>query len=75
MSKRNPIKSMSGNQWARLREYRNGHRRSYYILDATDKALLSRGLVEMMPRGIIHKITDLGRMVCDAYTEGQESTR
>lgn len=64
---------MSGNMWALLRLLRDAPQWCYEIRRQTRDALESRGLSEYRG-GCIH-ITDLGRRVCDAYTEGQESVR
>ena len=77
---KNPIKSMSGNMWAALRQAR---RLDCTFLSETacrtrrtTNALISRGLLERFNDSIgCYVITDLGRMVCDAFTEGQESVR
>ena len=67
MSKRNPILSMSGNMWALLRACRSGDSRAWAAAKpSTRAALVYRNL---MLAGVV---TDLGRMVCDAYTEGKE---
>jgi hypothetical protein len=81
MSKRNPIKSMSGNMWHALRELRRCGLIDLVFSDhvasqATWADLKSRGLAmdpesKAMP-GVFVEITDLGRMVCDAFTEGRE---
>ncbi len=59
---------MSGNMWARLRELRD--QTSIVIhRDRTQEALMCRGLSNW------NGLTELGRMVCDAFTEGQESVK
>ncbi len=77
MPKRNPVLSMSGNMWERLTKYRSGAlSRLARNKDRTDAALFDRKLIHVRAgNGFAAKfeITDLGRMVADAYHEGQES--
>lgn len=69
---------MSGNAWAALRAIRGV---DGYIPHPTAGALVTRGLISHVGIGFsgpqpkprnIWAITDLGRMVCDAFTEGKE---
>jgi len=76
---------MSGNMWAALRQIRKSGiadtAASYYrgvSGKGTWLGLMSRGLVvDALPHmcGELFEITPLGRMVCDAFTEGQESVK
>lgn len=77
MSKKNPILSMTGNMWARLRRWKAGEwgtERRGSTMSTTDMALTSRGLLEETATAC-WGISDLGVMVCDAFTEGQESVK
>lgn len=86
MSKRNPIKSMSGNMWAALRELR-AHVQPKIAptglfadgsKERTMLALSCRGLASHQSLGAEGSqfwISPLGRAVCDAFTEGQGSVR
>ena len=73
MSKRNPVLSMTGNMWALLRLLRDSGVRSDELRRGTRDALVYRGFAYYGMGLTI--ITEHGMNVCDAFTEGQESTR
>lgn len=64
---------MSGNMWALLRKIRDKGGIKDDKPSGTMDALFIRGLV--VHDGLSWWVTDLGRMVCDAFTEGQESVK
>lgn len=79
MSKRNPIKSMTGNMWSMLRKLRPlrgiGEMRMLGGgYQKTMSALCDRQLA-VMARRDTYKITALGCLVFDAFDEGQESVK
>lgn len=67
---------MSGNMWAELLKLRKrGKLHAKGAAPATLEALVTRRFAAADNRPALHlyRITDLGRMVADAYTEGQEA--
>lgn len=67
---------MSGNMWAELLKLRKrGRLHAKGAAPATIEALVTRrfATAENRPTTHTYRITDLGRMVADAYTEGQEA--
>ena len=77
---RNPVKSMSGNMWAGLLDLRKKEGGPVEGADSrmtrTLRALVKRGhaeVVKMSPLVYCYRITAQGKLVADAYAEGQEA--
>lgn len=72
---KNPILSMTGNMWAALRRVRSiGLPVNMRPFASSLRALATRGLIRKRKDGFF-VMTNLGVMVCDAFTEGQESVK
>jgi len=70
----NPVLSMSGNMWARLFKYSDENLLVYpHQMSATDQALERRGFIEKQEYSKGLRASPAGRMVADAYREGQEA--